>query len=70
MNKNKFFSKIEVMSGGKRSVTNLDNWLKGKNIKFDEAPHAEFNDCMLSTVEFDKDNSIYIILPKDVFKEI
>ena len=49
-------------------VTNLDKWLAKKNLRFEEVNYANFGEVMLATVEFDKDNTIYIILPKAVFK--
>lgn len=50
-------------------TTNLDKWLKGKELKFEPIKNARFIDGMtLCVVEFNKDNCIYILLPENVFK--
>lgn len=54
----------------KTCVTNLDKWLAKKNIKFESVSYVSFeSEVMLATVEFDRNNVIYIILPKNVFEE-
>lgn len=70
-------SKILVRIGVKPNkdtkvcVTNLDEWLSGKNIKFESVDFARFeNEVMLATIEFDKNNMIYIILPTRVFESL
>jgi len=55
---------------GKKCVTSLDQYFTMKNVEFNEIENAKFNNMMLSTVEFDKDHVIYILMPKDCFKEI
>ena len=50
--------------------TNLDKWLKGKELEFSPVKYAKFGKMTLSVVEFDKDHSIYILLPEEVFNLI
>ncbi len=48
--------------------TNLKKWLS-KTLEFEYIDYAKFTNKMrLATVEFDKDNTIYILLPEDVFQ--
>lgn len=49
-------------------TTNLDKWLKGKELKFEPIKNATFGKMTLCIVEFDKDNCIYILLPEEVFE--
>jgi len=53
----------------KNYKTNLDMWLKGKQLEFSPVKYAEFGKMALSVVEFDKDHCIYILLEEDVFKK-
>lgn len=52
----------------KNYKTNLDLWLKGKQLEFDPIKYADFGKMALAVVEFDKDHCIYILLEEDCFK--
>lgn len=61
---------ISKKSETRKYSTNLDRWLKGVQLDFESIDYASFEEgAVLATVEFDKDNTIYIILPEEVFKE-
>ena len=61
---------IKYTTKGKKCVTNLDEWLKGENIEFNEVDYVNFKESMLSVVMFDKDHCIYVVMPKDCFKVV
>ena len=68
--KKKFLIKYGIVKNGMRCTTSLDNWLKKKNMTFDEIDSISIGDrFMVATVEFDKDHCIYVLLPKEVFSE-
>lgn len=49
--------------------TSLKQWLSGE-MEFSKIEQARFSDKMvLATVAFDKDHTIYIVVPEDIFKE-
>lgn len=49
--------------------SNLGKWLS-KEIEFSKIDGAKFTKVMvLGTVEFDKDNTIYVLIPEAVFEK-
>lgn len=49
--------------------SNLGKWLN-KDIEFSKISGAEFTkEMVLGTVEFDEDNTIYVLIPKEVFEK-
>jgi len=63
---------VEVTVGvpkGLRPIykTNMNKWLS-KEITFEKIDYAEFSDLMvMATIEFDKDNCIYVLVPEKIF---
>ena len=59
---------IKPKKKGKKFKTNLKERLS-KDIVFSEIDSAGFYENMvLGTVKFDKDNTIYVLVSKDIFK--
>lgn len=49
--------------------TKLKHWLSD-DLEFSKIERAEFNDYMvLATVKFDDDNTIWVLVPEDIFQE-
>lgn len=65
-------SRIGVPSkeeNNKKYVTSLKKWLS-KDLVFHPITHANFTEEMvLATVSFDKDNTIYILVPENIFNK-
>lgn len=66
-------SKIKVY-GKYRKLTkyiaNLDKWLKGKELEFYPFKSATFYDQLEAVVGYDKDHTIHIIIPREVFEKV
>uniref|UniRef100_A0A6M3JGW5 Uncharacterized protein n=1 Tax=viral metagenome TaxID=1070528 RepID=A0A6M3JGW5_9ZZZZ len=64
-------ARIDYKPSGKKDwdyQTSLSKWLKGK-LDFCKIDEATFTDKMvIATVAFDKDHTIYILVPEDIFK--
>lgn len=60
--------RIKYSSKSKKYVTNLKAWLS-KELEFSSVEGVVFEDNMvLAVTEFDKDNSIYVLIPKKIFE--
>ena len=68
MNKiNTIQSTIKYTHKGKKFETSLRKWFS-KPIVFNEIDNATFTDSMvLGTIAFDKDNTISVLVPKNIF---